>query len=141
MDTVGEPPECVSTHYLECPCFYSLHHKPQRKRFLRVMEAFKRKQWEVANRDEFHNKSDFTVIVQPFTDKMGIPRKKNGLTDFTYMSKDCFHLSQKGQSRAANAYWNNILEPYGNKTQNWKKIFEVFKCPTEERPFLATRFN
>ncbi|GAB0096524.1 Phospholipase B [Sergentomyia squamirostris] len=141
VETKGEPQECITTRYFECPCFYSLHNIPLRRKFYKVMEAFKKKQWEISNMEEFHNKDDFAVTIQPFTDKIFIPRKANGLSDFSYMSKDCFHLSQKAQARAANAYWNNILEPYGNKTNTWKEFLQEFKCPTEERPFLATRFN
>lgn len=67
------------------------------------------------NREEFHDREvnfeeliqeftltsfflfqDFTINVQPFARKVVFPELPNGLTDFTYMSHDCFHLSQKG---------------------------------------------
>lgn len=90
------------------------------------------------------------------------PKVYSGANDFTYMSLDCFHLSQKGYARgkiyyfvtllynliyfeiifvATNALWNNMLEPEGQKIQNWAKEFTEIKCPTYERPYIATREN
>lgn len=56
---------------------------------------------EVVNRDEF-NRKDFTVNIQPFTKNVQFPVNKKNLTDFTYMSLDCFHLSQKGYALGKN---------------------------------------
>ncbi|XP_059610067.1 phospholipase B1, membrane-associated-like [Phlebotomus argentipes] len=137
----GKSPECETAHRLECPCLYSLQRQRFLKSYLKIMDAWKRRQKEVINREEFHNKTDFTVNLQPFTDKLWIPSDKDNNTDFSYMSTDCFHFSQKGYARATNALWNNLLEPFSNKTQFWKTEFEDFKCPTEERPFIATKMN
>lgn len=45
------------------------------------------------------------------------------------------------KSPAANALWNNIMEPEGKKSTNWKKEFTEFVCPTLDRPYLATKEN
>lgn len=85
------------------------------------------------------------------------------ITDFTYLSEDCFHFSQKGYARgtvfiqkaeaanrmyiifcfslAANALWNNMLEPVNAKTPDWTDTFTKFLCPTEEHPYFYTREN
>lgn len=102
---------------------------------------------------------EFTVNNQPFLINARFPTLPNGKTDFTYMSLDCFHLSQKGYARsnlfhkmslvvddsfffaASNALWNNMLEPEGQKSTNWTKEFTNFMCPTEDRPFIATKRN
>jgi phospholipase B1 len=47
--------------------------------------------------------------LAPFADNLNLFSNKQGNTDLTYFSYDCFHLSQKGQSVAANALWNNML--------------------------------
>ncbi|XP_055676504.1 phospholipase B1, membrane-associated-like [Lutzomyia longipalpis] len=137
----GRPAECVAAHHIECPCFFSSARRRFQKLYLRTIEAWKDVQRKVINREEFHNKTDFTVNLQPFTDELTIPQDKYGNTDFSYMSTDCFHFSQKGYARATNALWNNLLEPFNNKTRMWKKEFEEFKCPTEEQPFIATKMN
>lgn len=36
---------------------------------------------------------------QPFLKDVEFPKTRNGNHDFTYMSLDCFHLSQKGYAR------------------------------------------
>lgn len=49
---------------------------------------------EVAAMQEF-DRDDFAVVYQPFTEEISVPKGLNNLTDYTYMSMDCFHLSQK----------------------------------------------
>lgn len=81
------------------------------------------------------------MTFHPFLDQTDIPKDSHGETDYTYMSKDCFHLSQLGHARAANAYFNSILTPESQRQRSWKKEFEEFRCPTEQNPFLMTTKN
>lgn len=136
----GKPLECESTHHFECPCVFGLKHAANTPHYFDLMEQWQQVDQNVADMDEFH-RNDFTVINQPFLRNVEFPRKQNGNNDFSYMSLDCFHLSQKGYALASNALWNNMFEPIGHKSTNWKKEFTDFKCPTEERPFIATRQN
>lgn len=41
----------------------------------------------------------------------------------------------------ANALWNNLLQPIGNKTTTLLPVFKTFLCPTFKRPYLVTREN
>lgn len=41
----------------------------------------------------------FTVVVQPFTRRYSFSKDKSGLTDYSNLSADCFHLSQKENAR------------------------------------------
>lgn len=141
MRTYGTPPDCVTGHVLECPCFYASRFQSKRKTFFKVMQKWQQLELEIVNREEFQNRTDFTAVAQTFTQHVRMPRKSDGLTDFTYMSYDCFHFSQKGYSLATTALWNNLLEPVGNKSTNWKREFEALKCPTSERPYLMTKQN
>ncbi|GAB0096523.1 phospholipase B1, membrane-associated-like [Sergentomyia squamirostris] len=137
----GTPPICRLAHKFECFCLLSLLQKPFQKQYIRIMDIWRKVEEEVVNREEFQNKPDFTVNYQPFTDQIFIPTTHSGKTDFTYMSVDCFHISQKGYARATNALWNNMMEPFDNKTRTWKREFQEFKCPTEAQPFLTTKLN
>lgn len=42
---------------------------------------------------------------------------------------------------AANALWNNIMEPVGRKSTDWSKEFDRFVCPTDNRPYISTWKN
>lgn len=137
----GKPLECESTHYFECPCFFSKYQRQFRTKYLDILRKWQAVQKEVVYRPEFQNGTTFTVVLQTFTEHIKFPRLANGNTDFTYMSKDCFHFSQKGYAMATNALWNNLFEPIGQKTTNWQREFMNFKCPTVERPFFATSVN
>ena len=105
------------------------------------MQTWMQKVSEVANRDEFHNHQDFTINVQPFLTKVVFPTTQYNITDYRYLSTDCFHISQIGHARISNALWNNMLQPVGQKSVNWKKEFQELQCPTQQRPYLATKFN
>lgn len=96
---------------------------------------------EVVKLPEFHDRNDFEVNLHPFLEKTDIPRDSQGRTDYTYMSTDCFHLSQKGHARSANAYYNSMLTPEKQRARSWSNEFESFRCPTPQRPFLLTTKN
>lgn len=53
---------------------------------------------EVANLKEF-DLDDFTVVVQPFILNYTFPTASDGNTDYSYLSVDCFHFSQRGHAR------------------------------------------
>lgn len=42
---------------------------------------------------------------------------------------------------AANALWNNVMQPVGKKFPDWKETYEEIVCPTEEWPYIATYKN
>lgn len=41
----------------------------------------------------------------------------------------------------ANALWNSMLTPKNERLRNFKREFEEFKCPSSQKPFLATTKN
>lgn len=76
-----------------------------------------------------------------FTTKSDVPKTADGNTDYSYISKDCFHFSQKGHALAATALWKSMLTPEASRATKWTKEFHELKCPTSEHPFLSTRQN
>ncbi|XP_031640385.1 phospholipase B1, membrane-associated [Contarinia nasturtii] len=137
----GKPKECVSSNHFECPCIFGFKYGHLRQLYFNIITKWQAVTAEVPDLEEFTNKDDFAVINQPFLRHVRFPHVSNGNHDFKYMSVDCFHLSQKGYAIAANSLWNNMFEPYGNKSTNWKKEFTEFKCPTAEHPYIFTRKN
>lgn len=137
----GKPKECISSNHFECPCIFGFKYGGLRQRYFNTMVKWQQVTAEVPELDEFNKKDDFAVINQPFLRNVKFPRKSNGNNDYSYMSVDCFHLSQKGYAIASNGLWNNMFEPYGNKSTNWKKEFSEFKCPTVEHPYIFTKKN
>ncbi|XKL68768.1 hypothetical protein PGB90_006537 [Kerria lacca] len=142
----GVPPKCEFIHLYECPCLFTIQHKHRRKEFIRIMNEWQRVEEEVINDERLKIKEDFTVILQPFTKNLSLPLIRDTITgrvtsDFTYLSEDCFHFSQKGYSRAANALWNNMLEPISSKSNTWQTEFQKILCPTERSPYIFTWKN
>ncbi|KAF3430202.1 hypothetical protein E2986_13226 [Frieseomelitta varia] len=53
---------------------------------------------EVADYPEFH-RNDFSIVVSPVFKHAKIPFTEDGYIDLSYLSADCFHLSQKSNAR------------------------------------------
>lgn len=52
----GKPRECETTHYLECPCVFSLNHQRNLKRSLKTIEKWKQRVKKIILRPEFQEK-------------------------------------------------------------------------------------
>ncbi|XP_039277521.1 phospholipase B1, membrane-associated isoform X2 [Nilaparvata lugens] len=144
MNFTGLPMTCRITQTSECPCLIGLPFRSKRKTMLKIMDEWQKVEMEVAMDPKFTT-DDFAVVYQPFTAELTFPTRRNSngeiVTDTTYLSKDCFHFSQKGYSRASNALWNNLLEPVGGKTTNWQTEFTRFLCPSQQNPYIYTNRN
>ncbi|KAE9542790.1 hypothetical protein AGLY_002701 [Aphis glycines] len=135
------PTICFFTHIVECPCLYAIQYKDKLSDYIKVMKQFQEVEKELIELEELKNKEDFTVVLQTFTEHLNFPLNRFNTTDTSYLASDCFHFSQKGYARAANALWNNMMEPVGLKSTDWSKEFDRFICPTNESPFIRTWKN
>lgn len=126
--------------FTECPCFFGAKYQKYQKLYYQIMQEWTEVLIRTVNREEF-NRDDFTINVQPFTRKLEFPTI-NGVTDYSYMSFDCFHLSQKGYALATVALWNNMLQKDSQKSNfwDWKNPYNLL-CPTDDFPYLATRVS
>lgn len=125
---------------LKCGCLESRLFSQYRGTFL-ILERYYREIFHrVAQRPEFHIKTDFTVVFQPFGVNATV-FVDDRLPDLGIMATDCVHFSQKGHAVMANALWNNMMQPIGKKSIGLKPLFEEFECPTDEHPFIKTYFN
>lgn len=138
----SKPEICKFLHVGECSCWLGRAYKQsqdKRDKYHAIQEAMKSIDESVSHLKEFQGLKDFAVIYQPFTKNFTIER--NGFEDFSLMSVDCFHMSQKGNSWAGASLWNNILQPVGKKVKNWAAPTEEFLCPTETHPYIYTNDN
>ncbi|XP_011688726.1 PREDICTED: phospholipase B1, membrane-associated isoform X2 [Wasmannia auropunctata] len=131
---------CFLTTDFECSCLFGLSFRRFRPIYYEVMRRWQEQEMEIATYPEFQ-RDDFVVVAQPTLMNLSIPLASDGYTDMTFLSSDCFHISQKTNARYANSLWNNLLEPVGAKTETWDEPFRKFYCPTPERPYLATMLN
>lgn len=76
-----------------------------------------------------------------FLENADIPRFPDGSTDLSYLSKDCFHLSQKGHATIAYALWESLLTPPKQRSRSFQVDIKEFKCPTLQKPFFTTVKN
>ncbi|KAL0266940.1 UNVERIFIED_CONTAM: hypothetical protein PYX00_009344 [Menopon gallinae] len=126
----------------ECPCLVDERFRNQTSNFRSIMSEWQEIETEVVRSPQFQNRNDFAVVVQPFLVDTEFPTVKTAdgvKTDIRYLSHDCFHPSQLGHAKAANALWNNIMEPIGKKSTNWDAAFMKLRCPTEEKPYIPVR--
>ncbi|XP_073905509.1 phospholipase B1, membrane-associated isoform X1 [Castor canadensis] len=115
-----------------------------------AMQELKKVNWNLQNGiskfsywQQYMQREDFAVVVQPFFRNTLIPLNKQGETDLTFFSEDCVHFSDRGHAEMAIALWNNMLEPVGHKTtsNNFTYSRAKLKCPSSESPFLYTVRN
>ncbi|XP_071876921.1 phospholipase B1, membrane-associated-like isoform X1 [Bombus fervidus] len=131
---------CFLSSRIECSCMFALQFRDQRPEYYKIIERWQEIDEEVANYPEFH-RNDFTVEILPTLKDAKVPLAEDGLTDLSYLNADCFHWSQKLHALYANNLWNNLLEPFGNKSRAFTTLFKKFLCPTSEKPFLTTYKN
>ncbi|TGZ38865.1 phospholipase B1, membrane-associated-like [Temnothorax longispinosus] len=129
---------CFITTDVECSCMFGLAFRRFRSMYYDIMRQWQKLDMEIATYPEFQ-RDDFTVVAQPILVNLKIPLASDGYTDMTYLSSDCFHVSQKTNALYANGLWNNLLEPVGAKSTKWSNY--EFRCPTPKRPYLTTMLN
>ncbi|KAK6640436.1 hypothetical protein RUM44_012130 [Polyplax serrata] len=126
----------------ECPCLVDKRFENLTQEFQSIMSKWQKIELKVVNSSKFQKRNDFVAVVQPFLYNAEFPTveiEKGSQTDLRYLSHDCFHLSQLGHAKAANALWNNIMESPGSKTTTWNTEFLKLKCPTEDQPYIPVR--
>ncbi|KAL7047264.1 hypothetical protein ACKWTF_002852 [Chironomus riparius] len=134
-------PECKGFHYAECPCLASVTQFKKIKRTLRTIRLWKERIVKVVDMEEFHNRDDFEVNLIKFTKNARLPDAKHNITDYTLLSQDCFHLSQRGHSYFAMNLWNQMLTKENERPSTTSFNYADFKCPTYENPYFRTRKN
>ncbi|XP_065123437.1 phospholipase B1, membrane-associated-like [Paramisgurnus dabryanus] len=102
-------------------------------------KAYQRAMVQLVESGRYDTHENFTVVLQPFFRNVSLPLMKDGRPDRSHFSPNCVHLSQKAHTLMAQALWNNMLQPLGNKTDYTPDVPLV--CPDESIPFLRTYLN
>lgn len=133
------PGLCDFGRKFECTCMEGPAYSQHRNLYFALERNYKRIFERVTHLDEFHTK-DFTVVFQPFGLNATV-FLDDGRADISIMAADCIHWSQKGHAVAANALWNNMMQPPLQKQYGFRPLFREFECPSETNPFLRTYWN
>ncbi|XP_054977336.1 phospholipase B1, membrane-associated-like [Sorex araneus] len=92
-----------------CPCLMLFSDgDPQLARLAEVNKEYQVQVEQLVESGRYDKRDDFTVVLQPFFERLEVPRTKEGLLDLTYFAPDCFHFSQKTHGHIASALWNNM---------------------------------
>ncbi|KAJ8670708.1 hypothetical protein QAD02_001967, partial [Eretmocerus hayati] len=98
VEIKGRSNFCELTVDLECPCLFGLAHRNKRRKFYNIMRRWQKLDEEIAQYPEFQ-KDDFTVVIQPWSTNLTFPVISEDMSDLSYLARDCFHISQKGNAR------------------------------------------
>ncbi|KAM6221123.1 phospholipase B1, membrane-associated [Rhynchocyon petersi] len=126
-----------------CPCVLKFDdNTPELATLIRMNKMYQERTYQLIESGRYDTGDDFTVVIQPFFEKVDMPKNSEGLPDNTFFAPDCFHFSGKSHARAASALWNNMLEPVDQKTaqHNFENKTNI-TCPDQEWPFLSTYKN
>lgn len=121
-----------------CPCLFGLMHENKRQEYYKIMERWQQVDIKISKYSEFQ-KDDFAVMIHPFLMNAEFPKTDDGYSDSSYLTVDCFHISQKTNYIYAVNLWNSLLTPYENKT--YKFLSSELMCPTKKNPYLFTYNN
>ncbi|XP_043681642.1 phospholipase B1, membrane-associated-like [Vespula pensylvanica] len=136
----GEPSIwCDILTDLECPCLFGLRYRDKIQEYYDAIKRWQDIDIKISNYSEFQ-KDDFVVVAQPILTNLDI-FINNNYFDETYLTIDCFHISQKANSLYANALWNSLLLPYEEKPTTIEQNLFTILCPTKKRPYLVTYAN
>ncbi|XP_039743429.1 phospholipase B1, membrane-associated isoform X2 [Pteropus medius] len=126
-----------------CPCVLKFNDSStELASLVELNKKYQDRTHQLVESGQYDTREDFTVVVQPFFEKMDMPKTSEGLPDSSFFAPDCFHFSSKSHGHAASALWNNMLEPVGQKTTQHNFESEInITCPNEDWPFLSTYKN
>ncbi|KAM9635478.1 phospholipase B1, membrane-associated [Trichechus inunguis] len=126
-----------------CPCVLEFDdNSTEIATLVEVNKKYQEGTHQLVDSGRYDTREDFTVVVQPFFEKVDMPKTPEGLPDRSFFAPDCFHFSSKSHARAASGLWNNMLEPVGQKTAEHNFENEIsITCPDQVWPFLGTNKN
>ncbi|XP_046392269.1 phospholipase B1, membrane-associated-like [Ischnura elegans] len=139
------PLRCHIRRMIFCSCLFGGSDKGKADSVEKMTEGYWETERKVASLPKYET-DEFAVVLQPFFDGLRPPplvETRFGISpDLSYFAPDCFHFSQKGNAHMANALWNNMLEPIGNKSTPLEhNLLSTFHCPTRNAPYFFTARN
>ncbi|XP_058143634.1 phospholipase B1, membrane-associated [Dasypus novemcinctus] len=126
-----------------CPCVLKFDdNSTELNALIELNKKYQEGTHQLVESGRYDTREDFTVVVQPFLEKVDMPKTSEGLPDSSFFAPDCFHFHSKTHARVASALWNNMLEPVGQKTaqNNFENKIHI-TCPSQVWPFLSTYRN
>ncbi|KAF0876321.1 PLB1 Phospholipase, partial [Crocuta crocuta] len=126
-----------------CPCVLKFDdNSTELASLVEVNKKYQEGTHQLVENGRYDTREDFTVVVQPFFEKVDMPKTSEGLPDNSFFAPDCFHFSSKAHAHAASGLWNNMLEPVGQKTTQHNFEYKMnITCPNQFWPFLSTYKN
>uniref|UniRef100_A0A8C3X2L1 Phospholipase B1, membrane-associated n=1 Tax=Catagonus wagneri TaxID=51154 RepID=A0A8C3X2L1_9CETA len=126
-----------------CPCVLKFDdNSTELASVIEVNKKYQEGTHRLVESGRYDTREDFTVVVQPFFEKVDMPKTPEGLPDSSFFAPDCFHFSSKAHAHAASALWNSMLEPVGQKTTQYKFESKInITCPDQVWPYLSTYKN
>lgn len=94
--TVG--PMCTIMRGIECSCMFSRNNHTELIR--RSVKRWQQIERDVAELPEFADNDTFAIVIQPFAELSKYPIGPGTIADQSFLSADCFHLSQKMNARS-----------------------------------------
>jgi phospholipase B1 len=128
---------CSLLHSFECSCATS-DDAAVRAQVSQALIQYNELLIALRDEEEFNNREDFTIVIQPFLKNTEVPRGSNNKPDLDYFAPDCFHFSELSHEAAGVALWNNMIEPVQSKSDKWT-LGEAIDCPAQGQYFYTNK--
>uniref|UniRef100_A0A914UN84 Phospholipase B1, membrane-associated n=1 Tax=Plectus sambesii TaxID=2011161 RepID=A0A914UN84_9BILA len=139
-ETHSISPGCELMHSQECRCLIEMDDAALRD----AIRSYQEEVHKFEELEEYQSDDQFVVTVAPALEQADLPLNAAKEPDLAYLAPDCFHPSQLGHSIMAKQVWNNMFEPFGDKTTEFDNSYPVsisLKCPQPDCPFIRTAMN
>ncbi|EPY77421.1 phospholipase B1, membrane-associated [Camelus ferus] len=125
-----------------CPCVLKFDdNSTELAALIEANKKYQERTHELVESGQYDTREDFTVVVQPFFEKVDMPKTPEGLPDSSFFAPDCFHFSSKAHAHAASALWNSMVWPYLSTYKNSVKAGNGIGSKPDDLSDVTTQYR
>lgn len=93
---------------VECGCAVLNQFEDKIPDYQKTVELWWEMEQKIADRKEF-DLDNFTVVIQPFFTKLNFMLPGDKQFDYSILSQDCFHLTQKTNAKGLLCFYESVF--------------------------------
>ncbi|EPQ13072.1 Phospholipase B1, membrane-associated [Myotis brandtii] len=138
-----------------CPCVLKYEdNSTELASLVELNKKYQERTHQLVEGGRYDTREDFTVVVQPFFEKVDLPKTpvkkartvekwgaQEGLPDSSFFAPDCFHFSKKSHAHSGSALWNNMDSPFLSTYKNSVQAGNGIGSKPDDLPDVTTQYR